>query len=93
MNTIDKITLFKILFSVIFAFILLPYFILVKKIYIHPLVSNLLIVINWVFVYIIGRLSDKGMKGTIIYGILFFTFMCISLPILLWSVAATWLNG
>lgn len=93
MNTIDKITLFKILFSVIFAFILLPYFILVKKTYIHSLVSNLLIVINWVFVYIIGRLSDKGMKRTIIYEILFFTFMCISLPILLWSVAATWLNG
>lgn len=89
MNKEDKITLCRIWLSILISFIILPYFVLIKKIHIEFWVSTLLLVIMWGLIVSMERLHDKE---SIIYQIILITYSSITLPTFLWVLLSVFLN-
>lgn len=89
MNKEDKFTLCRIWLSLLISFIILPYFVLIKRIHIEFWVSTLLLVIMWGLIVSMERLHDK--EG-VIYQIILITYSSIALPTFLWVLLSVFLN-
>lgn len=89
MNKEDKFTLCRIWLSILISFIILPYFVLIKKIHIEFWVSTLLLVIMWGLIVSMERLHDKE---SIIYQIILIAYSSVTLPTFLWVLLSVFLN-
>lgn len=89
MNKEDKFILCRIWLSILISFIILPYFILIKKIHVEFWVSTLLLVIMWGLIVSMERLRNKE---SVIYQVILITYSSITLPTFLWILLSVFLN-
>lgn len=89
MNKEDKFILCRIWLSILISFIILPYFILIKKIHVEFWVSTLLLVIMWGLIVSMERLRNKE---SVIYQAILITYSSITLPTFLWILLSVFLN-
>lgn len=64
MSPEDKFTLCRVMTTLFVGFLILPYFVLVRRIHIPFWFSNLLLCIMWLLVVAMERLRDKGMGNS-----------------------------
>ena len=87
----DYLFLIKFIFIFVMTFLVIPYFILVKKMFFPLWVPNIVIVIGFLFALFLDILEKKGAKGTSFYEIIFYIGI-FTIPIFFWTSVGCLLN-
>ena len=93
MSPEDKFTLCRVMTTLFVGFLILPYFVLVRRIHIPCWVSNLLRCIMWLLVVAMERLRDKGMGNSPLFEIITIVYASIVMPLFLWTLLAVYINN
>ena len=75
------------------GFLILPYFVLVRRNHIHFWFSNILLLIMWLLVVAMERLRDKGMGNSPLFEIITIVYASIVMPLFLWTLLAVYINN
>ena len=93
MSPEDKFTLCRVMTTLFVGFLILPYFVLVRRIHIPFWFSNLLLCIMWLLVVAMERLRDKGMGNSPLFEIITIVYASIVMPLCLWTLLAVYINN
>lgn len=89
----DKFTLCRVMTTLFVGFLILPYFILARRIHIPFWFSNILLLIMWLLVVAMERLRDKGMGNSPLFEIITIVYASIVMPLFLWTLLAVYINN
>ena len=89
----DKFTLCRVITTLFVGFLILPYFILARRIHIPFWFSNILLLIMWILIVAMERLHDKGMGNSPLCETITIVYASIVLPLFLWTLLAVYLNN
>ena len=93
MSPEDKFTLCRVMTTLFVGFLILPYFILARRIHIPFWFSNILLLIMWLLVVAMERLRDKGMGNSPLFEIITIVYASIVMPLFLWTLLAFNINN
>ena len=89
----DKFTLCRVITTLFVGFLILPYFILARRIHIPFWFSNILLCIMWILIVAMERLHDKGMGNSPLCETITIVYASIVLSLFLWTLLAVYLNN